>query len=186
MLVGYFIGIISIPKFVSQQTALRICTIVGITFTAISAFSTGLTSYIFVALLGIANALMWPAIFPLGIKGLGRFTKTGSGIMIMGIAGGAIWPLIYGYLKDTLHVDFQHAFLLQWFQHTYISCFLPQKGTKSEKKINIKTKYWYNKRASKNRCPFLKFFLFLSDESSFDRNRDHSTCHDVECLIRNK
>jgi fucose permease len=54
---------------------------------------------------------MWPAIFPLGIKGLGKFTKTGSAIMIMGIAGGAIWPLIYGLLKDHLHIDFQHAFL---------------------------------------------------------------------------
>ncbi|MNL19663.1 L-fucose-proton symporter [compost metagenome] len=84
---------------------------VGILFTVISVFTTGITSFIFVALLGIANSLMWPAIFPLGIKGLGRFTKTGSAIMIMGIAGGAIWPLIYGYLKDNLHVDFQHAFL---------------------------------------------------------------------------
>ncbi|SMG47111.1 sugar MFS transporter [Sphingobacterium psychroaquaticum] len=111
MLLGYFIGIATIPKYISQQAALRLCTIIGITFTVISVFTTGMTSYIFVALLGVANALMWPAIFPLGIKGLGRFTKVGSGIMIMGIAGGAIWPLIYGYLKDTLHIDFQHAFL---------------------------------------------------------------------------
>lgn len=111
MLVGYFIGIATIPRYVSQQLALRICTLVGILFTVISVFTTGLTSYIFVALLGIANALMWPAIFPLGIQGLGRFTKVGSAIMIMGIAGGAIWPLIYGFLKDTLHIDFQYAFL---------------------------------------------------------------------------
>lgn len=111
MLIGYIIGIISIPRFVSQQMALRICTIIGITFTVISVFTTGTTSFIFVALLGIANSLMWPAIFPLGIKGLGKFTKTGSAIMIMGIAGGAVWPLIYGLLKDHLHIDFQHAFL---------------------------------------------------------------------------
>ncbi len=111
MLVGYFIGIATIPRFITQQAALRACTIVGIVFTLISVFTSGMTSYIFVALLGIANALMWPAIFPLGIKGLGRFTKVGSGIMIMGIAGGAIWPLVYGYIKDTLGVDFQHAFL---------------------------------------------------------------------------
>ncbi|MBE8721717.1 glucose/galactose MFS transporter [Sphingobacterium sp. Ka21] len=111
MLVGYAIGIIAIPRFVTQQMALRICTLVGILFTLISVFTTGTTSFIFVALLGVANSLMWPAIFPLGIKGLGRFTKTGSAIMIMGIAGGAIWPLIYGYLKDNLGIDFQHAFL---------------------------------------------------------------------------
>lgn len=111
MLVGYFIGIATIPRFISQQLALRICTLVGIAFTTISVFTSGMTSYVFVALLGVANALMWPAIFPLGIKGLGRFTKVGSGVMIMGIAGGAIWPLVYGYLKDTLGIDFQHAFL---------------------------------------------------------------------------
>ncbi len=111
MLVGYFIGIATIPKIVSQQKALRICTILGIALTVGATFTSGLTSYIFIALLGVANSLMWPAIFPLGIKGLGRFTKTGSAIMIMGIAGGAIWPLIYGYLKDTMGIDFQYAFL---------------------------------------------------------------------------
>lgn len=111
MLVGYFIGIWAIPRFVSQQMALRICTIVGILFTATASFTTGIVSYIFIAALGAANALMWPAIFPLGIKSLGRFTKSGSAIMIMGIAGGAIWPLVYGYLKDTVGIDFQMAFL---------------------------------------------------------------------------
>lgn len=111
MLVGYFIGIATIPKVVSQQKALRLCTILGISLTVAATFTTGLTSYILIALLGIANSLMWPAIFPLGIKGLGRFTKTGSAIMIMGIAGGAIWPLIYGYLKDTVGINFQYAFL---------------------------------------------------------------------------
>ncbi|WP_233164503.1 sugar MFS transporter [Pedobacter sp. ASV28] len=111
MLVGYVIGIIAIPKIVSQQMALRICALLGVTLTLVSVFSTGNVSFYSVALLGLANSLMWPAIFPLGIKGLGRFTKTGSAIMIMGIAGGAIWPLVYGYLKDRLHIDFQHAFL---------------------------------------------------------------------------
>jgi len=111
MLVGYLIGIITIPRYISQQAALRICTSVGIVFTALSVFTSGVISFWFVALLGLANSLMWPAIFPLGIKGLGKFTKTGSAIMIMGIAGGAIWPLVYGFMKDKLHIDFQHAFL---------------------------------------------------------------------------
>ncbi|MCA5006043.1 sugar MFS transporter [Sphingobacterium bovistauri] len=112
MLLGYFIGIVAIPKYVSQQYALRICTFVGIGLTVFSVFTTGLTSYIALALLGVANALLWPAIFPLGIKGLGKFTKTGSAIMVMGIAGGAIWPLLYGYLKDTVGMNFQMAFLV--------------------------------------------------------------------------
>lgn len=111
MLIGYLIGIVTIPRFISQQAALRICTSVGILFTVLSVFTSGVVSFWFVALLGLANSLMWPAIFPLGIKGLGKFTKTGSAIMIMGIAGGAIWPLVYGFMKDKLHIDFQHAFL---------------------------------------------------------------------------
>ncbi len=111
MLIGYFIGIVTIPRYISQQAALRICTSVGILFTVLSVFTSGVVSFWFVALLGLANSLMWPAIFPLGIKGLGKFTKTGSAIMIMGIAGGAIWPLVYGFMKDKLHIDFQHAFL---------------------------------------------------------------------------
>ncbi len=47
----------------------------------------------------MANALMWPAIFPLAIDGLGRFTKIGSALLIMGIAGGAVIPQIYGRLS---------------------------------------------------------------------------------------
>ena len=111
MLVGYVVGIVTIPKIVSQQMALRICATSGVVLSIISAFSSGYVSYYAVALLGLANSLMWPAIFPLGIKGLGKFTKTGSAIMIMGIAGGALVLPIYGFLKDTLHIDFQHAFL---------------------------------------------------------------------------
>lgn len=112
MLVGYVLGIATIPRFISQQMALRICALSGVLLTVVSAFTAGYVSYYSVALLGLANSLMWPAIFPLGIKGLGKFTKTGSAIMIMGIAGGAIWPLVYGFLKDKMHIDFQHAFLL--------------------------------------------------------------------------
>jgi FHS family L-fucose permease-like MFS transporter len=101
MLIGYIIGIFAIPKYISQQKALRICAILGILFCSL-AFLTASSKFsvIFIALLGLSNSLMWPAIFPLGISHLGKFTKTGSAIMIMGIAGGAIWPLIYGYLSD--------------------------------------------------------------------------------------
>ncbi len=70
MLLGYVVGLIAIPRFISQQVALRICTVFGMLCTIISVFTSGTTSFIFVALLGIANSLLWPAIFPLGIKGL--------------------------------------------------------------------------------------------------------------------
>ncbi len=109
MLVGYLIGVFTIPKYVSQEKALRISAIVGMVFT-IGAFATkGYVSVGFVAALGLANALMWPAIFPLAINRLGRFTEKGSALLIMGIAGGAVIPLLFGYLKAT--IDFQLVFL---------------------------------------------------------------------------
>ncbi|WP_316772406.1 sugar MFS transporter [Pedobacter frigiditerrae] len=131
MLVGYVIGIIAIPKIISQQMALRICAVLGVTLTFVSAFSTGNVSFYSVALLGLANSLMWPAIFPLGIKGLGRFTKTGSAIMIMGIAGGALVLPIYGFLKDTLNIDFQYAFLYTLLPAYLYIIFFAIKGHKA-------------------------------------------------------
>jgi FHS family L-fucose permease-like MFS transporter len=101
MLVGYLIGIFTIPKYMSQATALKICAVLGIVFTIMAVMTTGYTSVAFIALLGLANSLMWPAIFPLAIDGLGKFTKTGSALLIMAIAGGAILPLLYGKLSES-------------------------------------------------------------------------------------
>ena len=110
MLIGYVIGLFTIPKIMSQEQGLKISAYLGILFT-ILAFSThGTISVLFVALLGLANALMWPAIFPLAITGLGKFTEKGSALLIMGIAGGAIIPKIFAALKE--HYDFQMVFLV--------------------------------------------------------------------------
>jgi len=99
MLVGYIIGITVIPTYISQQVALKISALLGVFFTTAVFFTTGYTAIIFIALLGLANALMWPAIFPLAISGLGKFTAKGSALLVMGISGGAILPLIYAALK---------------------------------------------------------------------------------------
>jgi len=109
MLVGYVIGIIAIPTYIRQENALKFSALVGLLFSILAYFTTGYISIVFIALLGLANALMWPAIFPLAIDGLGRFTKIGSALLIMGIAGGAIIPQIYG--KLTLVIEPQAAFL---------------------------------------------------------------------------
>lgn len=100
MVVGYIIGIISIPKYIRQQDALKYSAITGVAFATLAWLTSGYTSILFIALLGLANALMWPAIFPLAIDGLGRFTKIGSALLIMGIAGGAIIPQVYGHLVN--------------------------------------------------------------------------------------
>ena len=112
MLVGYVIGIFTIPKYLSQQNALAISAILGIIFTIGVFVTQGYVAISFIALLGLANALMWPALFPLAISGLGRFTKTGSALLIMGIAGGAVVPLLYTMLKDKGITSNEVAFLL--------------------------------------------------------------------------
>lgn len=111
MLAGYIIGIIAIPKYISQQNALAVSAILGIIFSIAVFSTTGYTAITFIALLGLANALMWPAIFPLAIHGLGKFTKMGSALLIMGIAGGALLPLLYTALKDKEIVSNQVSFL---------------------------------------------------------------------------
>lgn len=100
MIMGYIIGIWAIPKYVSQQRALSIAAVLGLLFSLAALFTTGFTSVLFIALLGLSNSIMWPAIFPLSIDGLGRFTKTGSAMLIMAVSGGAVLPLIYGRLAD--------------------------------------------------------------------------------------
>ncbi|WP_301921012.1 sugar MFS transporter [Ferruginibacter sp.] len=110
MIAGYIVGIITIPKYLKQGTALKFSAIIGVVFSIIAILTSGYTSVLFIALLGLANSLMWPAIWPLAIADLGRFTKIGSSFLIMAIAGGAILPLIYGRLADVLNP--QHAYFI--------------------------------------------------------------------------
>jgi glucose/galactose transporter len=110
---GYIIGIIAIPKYISQVNALRFCTLLGMLLTLLIIFSHGQASFLghttdvsiwFVVLLGLANSLVWAGIWPLALDGLGRFTKLGASILIMGLCGNAIVPLFYGYLADKFDV----------------------------------------------------------------------------------
>ncbi|MDQ2720803.1 MAG: sugar MFS transporter [Bacteroidota bacterium] len=110
MLIGYLVGIVSIPKYISQTTALKGSGILGVIFTLLAIFTSGYTSVLFIALLGLANALVWPAIWPLAIHGLGRFTKTGSALLVVGIAGGAVLPKIWAALGQNKNIGFQQAF----------------------------------------------------------------------------
>ncbi|MEO6546482.1 MAG: sugar MFS transporter [Ferruginibacter sp.] len=112
MLAGYVIGIITIPKYISQQNALAVSAVLGIIFSACVFITTGYTAITFIALLGLANALMWPAIFPLAIDGLGKFTKIGSALLVMGIGGGALLPLLYTTLKDKQIASNAGSFLI--------------------------------------------------------------------------
>ncbi|MGH8146337.1 MAG: sugar MFS transporter [Rhodanobacteraceae bacterium] len=110
MLVGYLLGVFLTPRFVSQQRYLAISAVLGVLFAFGSWTTHGSVSVAFVAALGFANAMMWPAIFPLTIKGLGDRTEFGSALLIMGIAGGALIPQLFVHLEEI--INFQLAFLL--------------------------------------------------------------------------
>lgn len=112
-ILGYLIGISLIPKVISQVNVLRICTVLGAVFTLLIIFTYGQVTFLgitsdisiwFVVLLGLANSLVWAGIWPLALDGLGRFTKLGASVLIMGLCGNAIMPLLYGYLADLYNV----------------------------------------------------------------------------------
>jgi len=112
MLVGYGLGIILIPRFISQRLALQISAILGIVFSVGAIFTTGFVSVFFIAILGLANALVWPAVWPLAVEGLGKHLKTASALLIMAIAGGALLPLIWGALSDKFSSQTAYVILI--------------------------------------------------------------------------
>lgn len=130
MVAGYFLGLFCIPRLISQSKAMLMSGILGVVFTvgimlgsdqshSISAILWGWTgiqtlpdTVALIALLGLANAMVWPTVWPLALADLGKFTPKGSAILIMGIAGGAILPLVYGGLSDTLDAQSAYAVML--------------------------------------------------------------------------
>ena len=106
---GYTLGIVTIPKYIRQVNALRLCTVLGMVFSLLIIYTHGRVVFLghatdlsiwFVVLLGLANSLIWAGIWPLALDGLGKFTRLGASIMIMGLCGNAIIPLLYGWLAD--------------------------------------------------------------------------------------
>ncbi len=129
---GYVLGIICIPKFFSQLTALRICTMLGAVLTLLIVFAKGHVSFLghstdisiwFVVLLGLANSLVWAGMWPLALDGLGRFTKLGASVMIMGLCGNAILPLLYGYFADIYNVRVAYWVLFPCYLYLVLYAF---------------------------------------------------------------
>jgi glucose/galactose transporter len=137
MVFGYLVGVFAIPKYLSQERALIGSASIGIVFLlgvvlsssqsywiseilwGWSGIATLPNSVTFVALLGFANALVWPTIWPLALEGLGKYTAQGSALLIMGIAGGAIMPLIFGKLAY-MSEDMQSTYLLGVICYAFI------------------------------------------------------------------
>jgi MFS transporter, FHS family, L-fucose permease len=117
MFVGYIFGVILIPKIISQTKALILFTLIGIVSALGLIFLPGAVGIYAFASIGFANSVMWGAIWPLSIVGLGRFTKAGASLLVMSIVGGAIIPLLFGFLLDSVKTgtviaihDYQHVY----------------------------------------------------------------------------
>ncbi|MBS1938844.1 MAG: sugar MFS transporter [Bacteroidetes bacterium] len=110
MVLGYILGIAAIPRYISQSKALAASAMLGVLLTIAATLTHGYASVFCIAALGLANALVWPAIWPLAIAELGRHTKTGSALLIMAIAGGAVLPLAYGRLAAEPGIGHQQAY----------------------------------------------------------------------------
>lgn len=137
MVVGYLLGMIAIPKLISQSQALLISAVVGalcilgVVYSSIdedvistviwgwSGVATIPNSVFFVAMMGLANALVWPSIWPLALDGLGKFTPQGSALLIMGVAGGALIPLAFGRISLMIG-DMQLAYWICFPCYLYI------------------------------------------------------------------
>lgn len=120
-IVGYLLGVSLIPRFITQITALRFCTILGVFFTLLIVYAHGQVVFLghtadisiwFVVLLGLANSMIWAGVWPLAMSGLGRFIKTGASLLIMGLSGNAIFPLLYGRLADLSNLKLAYWVLL--------------------------------------------------------------------------
>ncbi len=138
-LIGYFIGVLLIPRVLSQKTALQICTVLGMLFSLcvlLLDFNVNIlghqsnVSIWFLCLMGLPNALIYAGIWPLAIHGLGRFTNLGSSMMVMALCGNAFLPIIYGYFADQLGVRMAYWVLIPCFLYLIFFSF---KGYKIEK-----------------------------------------------------
>ncbi|MDO4881067.1 MAG: glucose/galactose MFS transporter [Capnocytophaga sp.] len=101
LIIGYICGVLFIPKYISQSKALVICSLIAIFGTIAAAVMPSDISIYFIFFMALGCSLMWPAIWPLAMDGLGNFTKTGASILTMAIAGGAVLPTLFGALKDS-------------------------------------------------------------------------------------
>ena len=102
IMLGYLIGVVTIPKYLSQQKALVICTVSGLLLSLLVVLTPPKASIWFLVVLGVPNSLIYAGIWPLAIKNLGRWTNLGSSLLVMALCGNAVLSLSYGALADSV------------------------------------------------------------------------------------
>ncbi|MEZ5072254.1 MAG: glucose/galactose MFS transporter [Bacteroidales bacterium] len=102
LVIGYIFGVLAIPRLITQQKALISFAILGVISSLLLVYLPANLAFFALLLASFSNSLMWPAIWPLAIKDLGRFTKAGASLLVMAIVGGAVIPLIFGVIVDAV------------------------------------------------------------------------------------
>jgi len=125
LVAGYVFVVITIPRFISQTKALISFAVLGIIASLLLIYLPARFAFYALLLASFSNSLMWPAIWPLAIKDLGRFTKAGASLLVMAIVGGAVIPLIFGFIVDAIKTT--EAALVTDYQTAYwvmVPCYL--------------------------------------------------------------
>lgn len=115
MILSYVLAIFTIPKLISQRKTLMLSASLGIILTMLAVSIKGANSVWFITILGLGNALLWPTIWPLALKGLGVLTSKGSALLVMGAVGGAVVPLLYGLLSDQVNPQFGYWVMIPFY-----------------------------------------------------------------------
>jgi len=116
--IGYILGIILIPKHLSQTKALQICSFLALVGTALVVVLPGVYSIYSVGIMALGCSLMWPAFWPLALMDLGKYTKQGSSLLTMGLIGGAVITVLFGLIKDIS--DIRYAYSICFISFIYI------------------------------------------------------------------
>jgi len=122
LLAGYVFSIFAIPSIIDQRKALVIAVLLSMGMVLLSMFTSGTPAVVCFALLGFTNSVMWPAIWPLALTGVGRFTKLGGALLVMCIVGGAILPPLYAKFAELIHSK-QHGYAIMIPCYLYILYF---------------------------------------------------------------
>ena len=125
-IVGYLLGIVIVPRYLTQLTALKICTVLGFLLSmsivlfsgeyALFGYKTDISVW-FLVLLGFANSMIWAGVWPLAMSGLGKFLKIGASLLVMALCGNAIMPMLYGYYADLLGIKEAYFVLLPCYAY---------------------------------------------------------------------
>ena len=128
--IGCILGILLIPRYMSQLTGLRAGSVIGLIFAALIPLLPAHIAIYMLPMVGFSTCLVWGAVWPLAISNLGKYTKIGSSVLVSAIVGGAILPLVFGFLKDVVGGDIQQAYWL-FFPSILFIAFYAFKGYKT-------------------------------------------------------